>query len=264
MQKLNLVNKKAGSIDYEVYTFPDGEKQLNILSELDHKELVLIVCRITNGDDLFLLLQAADILTAHGMDFNINILYLMSARTDRRFTMNRPLSYKIVCDILNTIKCYKYVLDVHNPCKGYLENTVIYSRNTAEIRYDMLCFPDTGAKKRYQSNDALCCEKVRDSEGNLSGFTVINPEDFKGGSILVKDDLCDGGGTFVGIAKELRKLNPTSIMLQVTHAIQTEGLRKTSEVYDKVYITNSYPVDCDFSNVIIEDVTSGESFLETV
>lgn len=55
------------------------------------------------------------------------------------------------------------------------------------------------------------------------------------------DDLCDGGGTFIGIAELLRKeLNPKSLTLAVTHAIQKGGIEKVAKVYDKVVITNSY------------------------
>lgn len=40
--------------------------------------------------------------------------------------------------------------------------------------------------------------------------------------------------------RKLKELNPSELALVVTHAIQEEGLRKVSKVYDKVFITNSY------------------------
>ena len=42
------------------------------------------------------------------------------------------------------------------------------------------------------------------------------------------------------INKELRKLNPGKVILQVTHAIQKQGIEKAASLYDEVYITNSY------------------------
>lgn len=48
------------------------------------------------------------------------------------------------------------------------------------------------------------------------------------------------GGTFVGIASELRKLNPTKLRLVVTHAVNYDGILKVAAVYDEVVITNSY------------------------
>jgi ribose-phosphate pyrophosphokinase len=76
--------------------------------------------------------------------------------------------------------------------------------------------------------------------GKLLSFKVTNPEEFNGEEITVIDDLCDGGGTFVGIASELRKLNPTKLRLVVTHAVNYDGILKVASVYDEVIITNSY------------------------
>lgn len=58
--------------------------------------------------------------------------------------------------------------------------------------------------------------------------------------MILLDDLIYGGGTFLGICEKLKELNPSELALVVTHAIQEEGLRKVSKVYDKVFITNSY------------------------
>lgn len=59
-------------------------------------------------------------------------------------------------------------------------------------------------------------------------------------SILVFDDLCDGGGTFFAIYKALQDMGVTDVHLRVTHAIQKEPLVKLSELYKTITITNSY------------------------
>lgn len=76
--------------------------------------------------------------------------------------------------------------------------------------------------------------------GQLMSFRVTNPENFSGGEITVIDDLCDGGGTFVGLAPKLRELNPTKLRLVVTHAVQLDGIERVAEVYDEVIISNTY------------------------
>lgn len=59
--------------------------------------------------------------------------------------------------------------------------------------------------------------------------------------IRVLDDLCDGGGTFVGIAKELRKAAPNrKLSIYVTHMVNPKGILNLSENYNEVYFTNSY------------------------
>jgi phosphoribosylpyrophosphate synthetase len=111
-------------------------------------------------------------------------------------------------------------------------------------RTSSICYPDKGAQERYdlfKSDGVLLCEKVRDvATGQLMSFRVTNPEDFKSGEITVIDDLCDGGGTFVGLAPKLRELNPTKLRLAITHAVQLNGIERVAEMYDEVVITNTY------------------------
>jgi phosphoribosylpyrophosphate synthetase len=128
-----------------------------------------------------------------------------------------------------------------------------------------ICYPDKGAQVRYnlfRSDGELLCEKIRDvATGKLLSFKVTNPEEFNGEEITVIDDLCDGGGTFVGVASELRKLNPTKLRLVVTHAVNYDGILKVANVYDEVVITNSYKnwgVDEVLpSNVRVRDIING-------
>lgn len=56
-------------------------------------------------------------------------------------------------------------------------------------------------------NSDVICSKVRDPKtGQLSGFKIENPEVIEKNvnlPFVVIDDLCDGGGTFKGIAQLL-------------------------------------------------------------
>lgn len=55
---------------------------------------------------------------------------------------------------------------------------------------------------------------------------------------LIVDDICDGGGTFVGLAKELRAAGATRVYLYVTHGIFSKRL--PLEGIDHVYTTDSF------------------------
>ncbi len=82
--------------------------------------------------------------------------------------------------------------------------------------------------------------------GKLEGFHIENPEllqdeDFKDFPLVVMDDLCDAGGTFVGIANKIREVNPDrKLAIYVTHMVNPKGITTLSENYDEVYFTNSY------------------------
>lgn len=234
---------------YEVISFPDGEKHLKI-NKLDRKDTVEIICRITNSDDMFLLMQLSDILNRQCVCVEkITIPYLMTMRCDRLFSFEQPFSLKIVADVINSFKAKRVVIiEPHsNTCLDLIKNSkaeyIIVKLPDDNFIY---CLPDKGAALRYGSNGfihkPIICTKKRDVEtGKLTGFEIEDLGDYQEGmKILVIDDLCDGGGTFVGIASKLRELKPSKLTLVVTHAVQKAGIERVAKVYDQVVITNSY------------------------
>lgn len=50
-----------------------------------------------------------------------------------------------------------------------------------------------------------------------------------------------GGGTFCGIAEEIRKIKPdASLSIFVTHMVNPRGIENLSKTFDHVWFTNSY------------------------
>ena len=106
MQTIDFIK----GIGYEVISFPDGEKHLKI-KELDRKDTVGINCRITNSDDVFLLMQLSDILNRQCIVVEkITIKYLMTMRCDRLFSFEQPFSLKIVADVINSFNAKKVLI----------------------------------------------------------------------------------------------------------------------------------------------------------
>ena len=56
--------------------------------------------------------------------------------------------------------------------------------------------------------------------------------------ILIVDDLCDGGGTFLGIANQAEGTVPLG--LYITHGIFSKGFGELGKHFSKIYTTNSY------------------------
>lgn len=252
MQVIDFVRGKG----YEVISFPDGEKHLRI-QELNRKDTVAIRCRIKSSDDLFLLMQLSDILNRQCVEVKeIEIFYLMSMRCDRLFSLEQPFSLKIVADVINSFNAKNvYIYEPHSQrsldmIKNSRCNYLFGSSEVDFSRFD-ICYPDSGAYYRYSNvielPKPIVCKKVRDvATGKLLNFEISYLGTYKEGNpILVVDDLCDGGGTFCGIAELLRPLNPQSISLFVTHAVQKDGIERVVKYYDMVYITNSYADWCD-------------------
>ena len=113
--------------------------------------------------------------------------------------------------------------------------------------YTGIIAPYAGAAKKAfkvaQNNNLKFTQasKNRDTAtGKLSGFDVPVVED---GTWLVVDDICDGGGTFLGLADKFFEKNPNSkLHLYVTHGIFTAkgGVKPLLEKYEKVITTNSW------------------------
>jgi len=58
---------------------------------------------------------------------------------------------------------------------------------------------------------------------------------------VIVDDICDGGRTFIELAKAIKEGRPTAeVYLVVTHGIFSGGFYDLNEVLDGIYCTNSY------------------------
>lgn len=268
MQTIDFINKKG----YKVINFPDGEIHLE-LDEIDRKNDLDIRCRITNGNDLFLLMQLSDILKRQCVrPQHIYIHYLMGMRCDRLFSLNRPFSLGIVAEVINSFNTEQVIvfephsirtLDKIRNCLP--ENVSLKAACIFEENGYKLVAPDFGSQKRYVMDFDVVCNKKRDvNDGKLLQFEISKHKNVKNKNLVVIDDLCDGGSTFVGIASKLNELNPKSISLFVTHAVNFDGILNVSASYDTVYITDSYkdwkesdlpanvkviPVESDFTRI---------------
>ena len=271
MQTLNLVHVDKSDIKYHIDTFPDGEKSLVIDSNIDHKtDLVNIVTRLSSMDEIFIMLQAADILNRHGVVFDLYISYLMSMRMDRVMDFNRPFSLRVVTNMIKNCGARnKYVIEPHSDRTleelgakqwvtqfNLIRNNSVFNLirdNSIKSRIDdlkgsALIFPDVGAKKRYShtSGTIICFNKKRDlSTGKIIELVPETKDDFNAITLnydfLLIDDLCDGGGTFVGIANKVREINKNArLSILVTHLVNDKGLENLSNNFDEVFITNSY------------------------
>ncbi|KAG1390037.1 hypothetical protein G6F58_013116 [Rhizopus delemar] len=93
-----------------------------------------------------------------------------------------------------------------------------------------LMAPDAGARKRVQAlakklgvADVRFAEKVRDPQtGRITEPRV--PDDIPAQPVLVVDDICDGGRTFLELAAALRDKTRQPLYLYVTHGLFSKGL----------------------------------------
>lgn len=259
MQIINLINKDKGDIVYDIINFSDGEKHIKFITEINRKDSVKVICRITSMDELFILMQVGDILNRMEVEWALVITYLMGMRMDRVMSFNEAFSLKIVAKTINDMHPDAvFVVEPHSDRTLKLINnsTPLMNRFAEAAMTDpehnyMVVFPDAGAKLRYgkaleNKVPMMTCHKKRDpATGKLSGFGIDNPEVLNEypecNAFFVIDDLCDGGGTFCGIADQLKELRPDfHRTLAITHAVSARGIYKVMDYYNDLFITNSY------------------------
>jgi len=57
---------------------------------------------------------------------------------------------------------------------------------------------------------------------------------------LIVDDICDGGGTFLGLGEELKKKNAGPLFLAISHGIFSKGFDELVKVYEQIFTTDSF------------------------
>jgi ribose-phosphate pyrophosphokinase len=242
-------------INYEAFTFAGGELHIK-LDTTDLAESITLTHRLNSFNDIGLLYLAVDALRRSGVKrLDLFIPYFPAARQDRLMVEGEPLSVKVYADLINQLNVETVtILDPHSDVTPALLNRCVVVSNHAFIQKvigiigsdSLLISPDGGAlKKIYKVSEALNgmdvveCSKSRDVKtGRLSGFKVY-ADDLQGRSCIIVDDICDGGGTFIGLAKELKAKNAGALYLAVSHGIFSKGTEWLTEVFDHIFTTDS-------------------------
>jgi len=252
-------------IEFESFTFSGGEPHIKINPTFDKSKEVTITHRLNSFNDLGLLCLAVDALQRMDAKLqNLIIPYFPAARQDRVMIKGEPLSVKVYANIINTLNFKKVIVfDAHSEVTPAVLNNceVVTNHNfiqkvIQEIGNDVLLIsPDGGAlKKIYKVSEFLGgievveCSKSRDVKtGKLTGFKVY-ADDLQGKDCLIVDDICDGGGTFIGLANELKKKSAGKLYLAVSHGIFSKGFEALKD-FDRIFTTNSFR---DIENQIVE------------
>ncbi len=264
MVTLNLIDAATSGIKYKLVTFPDGQPHIKLETEnIQPGHTCRIITRLASPADLLLALYANNTLLYCGFDkTELHVSYLMSARMDRVMTNGEPFSLKVIATILNAAGFSKIkIFDPHSEvCTALLDKSFAidniefvrdamadYRRknSNADLSRHCIVSPDAGALKKIHKVaaalddiDVVECMKERDVKtGVLSGFKVFK-ESLAGKTCFIIDDICDGGGTFIGVAKALKDLGAEKTILVVSHGIFSRGI--DIQHVDEAYCTNSF------------------------
>lgn len=267
MEKINLAYPELGTIQFKKSNFPDGQQDITINTIFNERSPVLITSRLNSFLDLELIVCTTAALRGMGVkEIQLSIPYILGARSDRQF-VSGGTSYlrDVVAPIINAQKfdCV-YCIDAHSDVASAVINNLEVKSNEylvawaiAKIQesekseeFPRLISPDAGAlKKIYKlsekmnyNDEIIVCSKHRDDNGRLSKVKVPLDDSWDSTrSAIIIDDICDGGATFINIAKEFQANNfKGKLYLIVTHGIFSKGIKELSEYFENIFCTNSY------------------------
>ena len=247
-------------LEYEKFSFPSGcEPHIKIVEKawmLTSGHEVIITTRIKSSEDLIILLLATDALKRLGFTYiKLFIPYLPFARQDRVMVTGEPLSIKVLANIINSQQYTKVaVYDVHSEVALALINNCDAISNHNFIKKVLkdkedyyIVSPDAGAYKKIfkaaqfvgYTGDIVLCNKIRDVKSGKILNMSCDVNDLQGKDVYIIDDICDGGGTFIGLADKLKENNAGNVNLIVSHGIFSKGIEALHNV-DHIYTTNSF------------------------
>lgn len=231
----------------EIKKFSGGETQVTFHnpSTSDEGNIVELFALIRDGD----IMPLALVVDAIRRDIknpiiNLHLPYLPYARQDRVMNKGESLAIKVYCDFINnlnfnTVKVDDCHSDVGIALLNNVTNDQSFIPEVQELNFDVLVAPDAGSlKKIYKyakilNKPAIRADKERDVKtGNITGTVVYG--DVEGKKVLIMDDICDGGRTFIELAKVLYAKGAKDVTLYVTHGVFSYGKQVLHDVGIKV------------------------------
>ena len=269
----------------EFITFPNQEKRLDLpLNFVNNLHENIALWDYETDASIFELLLFDEVMVKLKHNYKLVIGYMPYSRMDRTDERNTAFSLKVLIQLLSEqTSALKevFVLDPHSP--ETLSKFKEYGMKAQEIDYSLadevmkfanvnldetwIVFPDMGAANRYdyyKYPNVIICEKIRNFATGVIESVKVETRSKSSISkemmlkLIVIDDLCSYGGTFVKALEAIEKhpdINFDEAWLVVTHAEKALEEGKVLEKYDKVFCTDSISVPAESKDMTTTEFT---------
>lgn len=162
--------------------------------------------------------------------------YLPYGRQDKAVRNNETFALQTFAKLVRAIGFWRVVaFDPHSevpiqiiPNFHALYPTKEVDRAFKATKADLLCFPDDGARTKYaRLFDVPFVWGMKRREqlsGQITSYALSGNRSVKGKTVLIVDDICDGGRTFTILAEALKRKGAEVVHLYVSHGLFTQGL----------------------------------------
>jgi ribose-phosphate pyrophosphokinase len=269
--ELNLVNESNTDIKFKISKFPDGQQGFTVLnpSVAIKSSDVVIKSRLNDFKDLEIIIEATSCLREIGVkSISLYIPYFLGGRSDRKFEAGGTNYIKTVIAPIINLQGYTKVtvIDPHSDVIEACIQNFAKQDNIELVKFALndfksdkkivLVSPDAGAlKKVFNVVEKISPEfiggfpviignKHRDLKGKITHTSVPECEKYVNHDYFIIDDICDGGRTFIEVAKVIQgqiDLNngKGQLYLVITHGIFSSGLEELKKYFQKIWTTNS-------------------------
>ncbi|ALH47104.1 putative ribose-phosphate pyrophosphokinase [Escherichia phage SUSP2] len=264
---LHSQKKGAHQEEFNIIQFPSGEIGGNFSEELvtyaeknaSQIENVIFTVQGYNKDTLFALALAKEaidkLIPQKATMKTVIFAYLPNARYDRHMFKGDAAALKVFANLVNAMDFDAVcALDAHSDvadnlfkCFQNIPQKEVAAHYASEPTIDFLVAPDAGAAKKIAETAKevdkpyVTMAKVRDLKtGEITGMRLLDDVDLTGKTVLIIDDICDGGRTFIEAAKYLREAGAAKVELYVTHGIFSKGVENLLDNgISHIYTTDS-------------------------
>jgi ribose-phosphate pyrophosphokinase len=263
-----IKNSNGNFLNYKFFLFPAGEvgvkldRSYTFFADRPNRNYT-ITAQLHNSNDVVSLAMIKDAIEREDMDAKIDLVcpYFPYARQDRKCDNGEAFALKVFANFINSLNFNSVtVYDPHSEVTPALINRVkvvtqldilqVFSQFRDRITFGNAVFvsPDAGSNKKVSNLASFCnhnmfirADKLRDLSDGRIKETIVYCDDLQRSDVVIVDDICDGGATFIALAEALRKKNCGKVILYVTHGIFSKGIDALlKNGIDEIYCTNSF------------------------
>lgn len=244
------------------FKFSGGEVQVNVkgLNVFEEGEIIEVTALLYDSADIMEMIMGIDAIRrmAHNPKIHLVIPYFPYGRQDRVCNRGEAFGLEIMAKMVNQLGCEMVtIFDPHSSITEDLvkncfiikqKDMILNSQVERKIFEDglQLVSPDAGALSKVLETsvalkiDLIPCLKKRDPQTGKILKTKIKGQ-VRGKDLIILDDICDGGRTFVELGKKLKEAGARNLYLYVTHGIFSKGFQELRKIFNHIYCYHIFP-----------------------
>ena len=241
-------------VKFETTIFPDGTSQVwkvdkNAFDEANDNYILWL---FESEAELIQVCQLAQLCyEVLGSSVDLVCPYLPYGRQDKEVQNERSFALTTFKEVLYNAGITRIeTFDAHSKTDMVYPSSVashseFHRTVLTKGEHDFICYPDKGAAERYAKHighQFVYAEKVRDQlTGEILGMKLLTMgQNIKDKKILIVDDICDGGMTFIKVAELLKSQGVGQVDLAVSHGLFSKGKQVLHDAgIREIFTTNS-------------------------